>query len=109
MSHKSSHPDHKIGGVVVKRNRIVSVGFNKYKTHTKSNHPFKNIHCELDCILSANKQDLVGATIYLYRETKQGVPAISRPCSYCMQLLIETGIKTIMYSNDGSYSQETLK
>lgn len=108
MSQKSSHPDHKIGGCIVNKSKIVSVGFNKPKTHVKSNHPYKNIHCELDCILGVDRELLKNATIYLYRETSKGVPAISKPCQWCSLLLKEVGISKICYSFEGDYKMENV-
>lgn len=108
MSYKSTHPEHRIGGVIVKKSRVISLGFNKPKTHTKSNHLYKNIHCELDCILSAEKGDLQGSTLYLYRENKQGVPSLSRPCKWCQVLIREVGIKAVCYTDHNSFKKEML-
>lgn len=106
ISKKSNHPKHKIGGILVKKKRVISIGFNKYKTHSKSNHPYKNIHCELDCILGIDLNILNGSSIYLYRETKDGRPALSKPCKWCEQLLKNVGISRVYYTNNGSYYEE---
>ena len=66
MSKKSTHPRYKIGGVVVKKSKIISLGFNRAKTHPQSNHPHKNIHCELDCVLGVDPELLRDSTLYLY-------------------------------------------
>jgi deoxycytidylate deaminase len=101
----SDHPDHQHGAVIVKRNRVISIGYNKYKTSPRSNHPHSHIHSELDAILKANI-NLSGCSIYIYRENKHGQPAISRPCPSCQALLKSLGITTWHYSDAGGYKEE---
>jgi len=108
MANKSEHPEYRIGGVIVKKSKVISLGFNRNRTHPKSNHPFKNIHCELDCILGIDPKLLSGATIYLYRESKLGIPAISKPCKWCHQLLLNCGIKEVAYTFEGNFKKEKL-
>lgn len=108
MSYKSTHNKHKIGGVLVKKSKIISLGFNKSKTHTKSTHLFKHIHCELDCILGISKEELLGASIYLYRQNKDGTVAMSRPCKWCYEMLKEAGIKTVYYTDCGNFKKEDI-
>jgi deoxycytidylate deaminase len=108
MAKKSNHPQHKIGGCVVSKSKIVSVGFNKYKTHAKSNHPFQHVHCELDCILGIEENLLKDCTIYLYRETKNGTVAISKPCIWCDRLLKNVGIKSVCYTDNNSFKEDIL-
>ncbi len=97
---------HKIGAVVVKKNKIVGLGFNKpSKTHPQSNHPFKTIHAELDAILDSDKDDLIGATIYVYREHKNGHPASAKPCPHCQELIKRYKLKKVCYTDDGNYKE----
>lgn len=108
ISYKSDHPQHHIGGVLVKKSKVISVGFNKCKSHPKSNAPYRHIHCELDCILGVDKEDLEGAHIYLYRQTKAGEIALSRPCKWCHELLKQAGIKTVYYTDYGGFKEEEI-
>lgn len=104
-SKHSDHPAHKLGAVIVKGNKIISVGFNKNKTHTKSNHAWKRLHAEISAILKA-KQDLTGCSIYVYRETKNGDLGIAKPCSSCSAAIKETGIKKIYYTIQTGFTGE---
>jgi deoxycytidylate deaminase len=54
-SKHSDHPAHKLGAVIVKGNKIISVGFNKNKTHTKSNHAWKGFTLKFAQSLRLNK------------------------------------------------------
>lgn len=98
---------HKLGAVIVNKNKVLGIGFNKpNKTHTKSNHPFKTIHAELDSILGLSKEDLKGSTIYIYRQHKNGSPLLAKPCEHCQELLKLAQIKYVCYTSNGGYIKE---
>jgi dCMP deaminase len=107
ISKHSDHPVHQLGAVIVRGNRIISLGFNKNKTHTKSNHAWKRLHAEI-CAIIKSKEDLTGCTIYVYRETKLGNLGMARPCQSCMIAIQEAGIKKICYSTETGYAQEII-
>jgi deoxycytidylate deaminase len=107
ISKHSDHPAHQLGAVIVRGNRIISLGFNKNKTHTKSNHAWKRLHAEI-CAIIKTKEDLTGCTIYVYRETKLGNLGMARPCPSCLAAIQESGIKRICYTTENGYVQETV-
>lgn len=97
---------HKIGAVVVKKGKILGLGVNNpFKTHPKSTNPFKTVHAELDAILDCDPNELRGATIYVYREHKNGQPACSKPCPHCHELIMRCGIKKVCYTDYGSFKE----
>lgn len=103
LSYKVSY-HHKIGAVVVWKNRPIGFGYNQpNKTHTKSNNNYSTIHAELGAILNAG--DCKGADIYIYREWKDGTLASSKPCQFCQQLLKEAGIKNVYYTDTGGFKK----
>ncbi len=104
----SDHHQHKIGAVIVKRNKILSTGFNKLKTHPLSPHPFRSCHAEFVAISFLSSEQLKGSTIFVYRETKQGELANSRPCSYCYSLIKSKGIKKIVYTHEDGVKEECI-
>jgi deoxycytidylate deaminase len=105
ISKLSDHRNHKLGSVIVRGSKVVSVGTNRVKTHPRSTHPFRSLHSEMAAILLA-KQDLNDCEIYVYRETKEGIPALARPCVYCFPFIRESGIKKIHYSVAAGYKTE---
>ena len=108
LSMKSAYYQ-QLGAVIVQKSKILGVGFNKpNKTHVKSNTPYKTIHAELDAILSASFNNLTGATIYVYRQHRNGALAMSKPCKYCLHMLAAYGIRTIYYTTEGGYCKESL-
>ena len=88
--------DYRLGACIAKANRIISVGYNRQKTHTKSRHKYKWLHAEMDAILRA-REDLRGATIYVVRVRKNDTLGRSMPCRECMSWLAEVGIKKIIF------------
>jgi deoxycytidylate deaminase len=106
-SKRSDHHSHKLGCVIVRGSRILGIGHNMMKTHAKSNHSFKSVHAEFMAILNSGR-NIRGATAYIFREQKNGIPAMSRPCKDCWKLLMEYGIKNVVYSFEGTFVQERL-
>lgn len=103
----------KVGACLVIGKSIVK-GHNKRKTHPRfanpSIHIKTSIHAELDCLARTKKIEIPFATLYVYRETQDGNPAMSKPCVHCMSFLRDSGIKTIYYSvqNYPYYKKENL-
>lgn len=102
MSHKSDHADYRIGAVVVKKNKILGLGYNRNKTHTKSPHKYRHLHAEIDAMLGISIDDLRNAEIYVWRQTKNGVPALAKPCLSCMQAIKISRLKMVHYTADAA-------
>jgi deoxycytidylate deaminase len=99
---KSDHPYYRLGAVIVRGNRVIATGWNKYKTSPKSPHPFKHIHAEVAALINCGEK-AKGADIYVYREGKDGVPRLSKPCFSCLRAIKSAGIKRVFYT-DVSFS-----
>jgi deoxycytidylate deaminase len=119
VSRTSRYPRIKIGCCIVKKNRVLSVGVNLLKSHPlqkkynhyrpiDENHIRNNIHAELDAIRKCSKQDLTGASIYIYREDSIGRLRICRPCEACMRLIRESGISVVYYTTEDGFCKEVL-
>jgi len=103
ISLQGEHCQHKVGAVIVKNGRPISTGFNSYKTHPLMNkkNPLKTTHAEVSAIIRARKREnIAGATIYVFREHRNGTPALARPCEYCWAILKEHGIKDVYYTTE---------
>ena len=98
-----STEDNRHGCIVAKKGRILGIGWNKDKTHPAAKHTFTQcIHAEMAAIVSVNKEDLVGADIYVARVKRcKGEPVgISRPCVHCMGLIRTSGIRRVYYTTN---------
>ena len=113
----SDFPRVKIGAVVVNKHHIISSGCNsKQRTHRiQSDYNRKRfdgyspgmLHAEVSALLPLiNKVDLSKATIYVYREYKDGTLGMCRPCKACMALIKELGIRKIHYTTVDGYTEE---
>jgi deoxycytidylate deaminase len=102
LAAKSDHKDHKMGSILVQKNRVISVGFNKLKTHAKSNTSFKATHAEFDAIFGVDQKLTKGSILYIWRGKKDGTSGISRPCRFCAEIIKAAGIKGVFYSIDSS-------
>lgn len=93
---------HKIGALVMLKGGGSIAGWNKKKTHPR--FQTRSIHAEMDCILKAARggHSLGGATIYVARQTRDGRPALAKPCPTCMSLLHEAGVRRVVWTTDGS-------
>ena len=105
------------GAIIVQHDEIISTGYNgaprgrkncadlNYCTRAEMNIPSgqryelcRSVHAEANCIISAARRDMLGATIYmLCRDPMTGelIPD-STSCSMCRRLIINAGIARIV-------------
>jgi len=108
VAKNSDHHSHQVGAVITYKNRVLSVGFNKSKTHPKSFHQFKSTHAEFDAVLSLGQMDYSKCSVYVYREKKDGSMGNSKPCEWCQKMLKSIGLNTIYYSHENGIIKEIL-
>ena len=97
----------RLGCVIVNRNKIIGHGKNNMeKTHPASPNFYKYLHAEIAAIIKSNRDMLRGAILYVYRESKLGVPVISRPCTSCYEAIKLAQIKKICYTDNGQFVEE---
>ena len=114
VSNLSDYKKVKISTVVVLKREIVSVRYNNHKSHpilkvfNKKYRGFNtkesNIHAEMNALMKCKHINIKGATIYIYRELKDGSLGNCFPCPACQRRIITAGIKRIVYTDcDGIY------
>lgn len=112
LREKSNHRQHKHSAIIMLRGRPLSFGFNNpNKTHPfiRKYSPVKAMHSEVAALLACkNKSLLKKAVMIVYREARDGTMANSRPCSVCMAILKDSGLKTIMFSTPNGWVEERL-
>jgi dCMP deaminase len=87
-----------VGSVIVKNNRLISMGYNGYIpgaphiSRVEDNHEQSIIHSEINAITDCAKRgvSLEGAKIYITHY----------PCPNCFRCIAACGIKEIYYHND---------
>lgn len=117
VSELSDHKHH-IGCVVTMGSRIVSSGHNsKTKCHALQAKLDKemfggehrgSLHAEVDALLPLIRKgvDLSNASLYVYRQHKNGIMACARPCARCEKLIRQAGIKRIFYTVESGIAEE---
>lgn len=120
ISTLSDHPIQKLGCVVVDKHRIISSGHNSHsKCHAIQAKLDKEtfnmecrgcLHAESSALIPLIKQGYVfnKASIFVYREHANGMRGMARPCSRCMKIIKECGIKNIYYTTEDGYARERL-
>lgn len=120
-SKRSNYQKYMIGAVIEKNGKPISIGWSQEKTHPFTNqhgtysknncvHIGKNIHAEISAIFRVkNRESLIGAAIYIYRQNKDGNLAMSRPCPMCYKMIKECGFKKMIFTTDGGIEEELLK
>ena len=118
VSELSDYPIHKLGCVVVKGHRIVSSGHNhktrccalqaKLDTEKYGVNCPGRMHAEIMALmpLMRDKVNLSNASLYIYREHKNGTLAMARPCSSCEKIIKELGIRKVFYTIENGYAVE---
>ncbi len=96
------HKLHRLGAVVAKGNSVISIGWNRNKTHPKSTHAWKYIHAEMSALMKAGEK-ASGADLYVARVGRDGVLRNSMPCPACMALIASYGIKRVFFTNENEW------
>lgn len=109
-----------LGAVVVNHHRIIGSGFNsatrtdiiQARLDQKKYGCFceGRLHAESSALIPFIKRriNLSGASIYVYRELKDGTPAMARPCSSCFELIKKCGIKKVYYTTNNGFCREDI-
>jgi deoxycytidylate deaminase len=104
----STNDYHRVGSSLWQGSRLISVGWNNFKTHPDSPTRFHAQHSEFNCLVGLHKYDVVGATIFVVRLTRGGDIGIAKPCDICEKMLRAAGIRKVFYSGR-DYEVEELK
>lgn len=100
---KSDYHKAQIGAVVVKGNKVLSKAYNEIR-HCKVGKRFSpwdnSVHAERNACRKVDKEKLKGTSIFVYRETKDGMPALALPCDDCFNMIQSLGIKRIYFSTN---------
>ena len=99
----------RMAAIIAHRGRIVSIGFNRKKSHPLqakyAKHPeCQFLHAEIDAIRKALKkfspEEISNFTMFVARVRKDDLPALAAPCYGCSNALKDFGIKEVYYTKD---------
>ncbi len=92
------------GAVIVSGGSILGAGTNRDRNHphvlgsTSNVGLYTSRHAEYMAIQKLNHAVVPRATLYVARVNRMGGPMMSRPCNKCWSLLMEYGIKEVVYT-----------
>ena len=97
---EQSSCDTRHGAVIVKGGSVLAVGWNKNKNHPtvfgEGSILCASVHAEMDALSKVS--DAKGATMYIARLNKRGVPMMSKPCESCSEGLDRAGIRRVVHT-----------
>lgn len=114
----------RIGCIVVYKGTVLAKGFNSDRTHTvqakyntwryhNSGNRYlpEKIHGEISALNKIKYLDIDFSKVhvYVYRELRNGTPAMARPCPACMAAIHEMGIKYIHYTTEHGIAVERIE
>lgn len=120
MAEKSPFYKQRIGCVVTYKGKIISAGFNSYKTHPiqrKYNRiRFEecaspdSLHAEIHALSQIKNLDIDWnkVSVYTYRIMKSKEFGLAKPCKSCMAYIKSLGIKHICYTTNDGFAHERL-
>lgn len=95
---KSQFHCHRVGAALFKGKSLISVGWNKRKTHPK-NACILSRHGEFDTLIKLPMEQIAGARLYIARLTRTGKISYSKPCKDCLSFLKKLPLDKIYYTN----------
>lgn len=89
------------GAVLTQGGRVLGIGVNVNKNdpvYSGEDQLAFSVHAEEAAIRSWGGASLKGATIYVARLGRRGVPLNSKPCAKCQELLKTAGVRRVVYT-----------
>lgn len=104
------YPKFRLGSVIYKGGRYLSVGWSKLHTHPSQIGDDRESQERVATHAEAHAINMCGdprnATIYVARIGRNGKIGLSKPCNRCMELIVQAGIKKVVYTaSDSTYEE----
>ena len=123
-SKESKFPKYHLGAVAIYKGSLLAAGCNSKKTNPRqmllnrergwranTNEFYNPVHAELACLSKIRYLDIDFSKVrlYIYREHKNGVKAMARPCSACRKMIKDMGVKEVWYTTEDGFAYEYME
>lgn len=123
-SKQSDFKQHHLGAVVIYKGSLLASGYNSTKTspiakkynrergfNVEASCSTNSIHAEMAALNKIKYLDIDFSKVklYIYREHKNGVKAMARPCPACQKMIKDMGIKEIWYTTENGFGYEYME
>lgn len=124
VSKQSNFRQHHLGAVVIYKGSLLASGYNSNKTSpmakrynrergfdVEASCSTNSIHAEMAALNKIKYLDIDFSKVklYIYREHKNGVKAMARPCPACQKMIKDMGIKEIWYTTENGFGYEYME
>jgi deoxycytidylate deaminase len=97
-AHRDKDCYYQLCALVVRKNRVIGVGYNNPKTHPRALTKMKQQHAELAAILAAPSLDLSGCELIVVRARRDHKMGMAKPCLACQRIIHAARIKKVYYT-----------
>ncbi|MFL1672666.1 hypothetical protein [Paenibacillus dendritiformis] len=103
-SRKSKVSKYKHCSMLIKGNRVLSIGINREKAGCLGDPIYeqKGWHSELDCLYKMSPECIKGSVLYVAGINNNNI-LLSKPCIHCQRYLEKFDLKAIYYSTPYGY------
>ena len=99
-AHRDKECYYQLCALVVKKKRVLSVGYNNPKTHPLANTKMRQLHAEMDAIIRCTPDQLDGAELIVVRARRDRKVGMAKPCRACDAFVRRMGLKRVYYTVD---------
>lgn len=90
----------RMGALIVKSGRVLAGDVNAPKVSPSTPPNRVSTHAEIRTI--KNTRNVRGATLYVARLRSKDIPALAKPCAWCMQEIIDSGISRVVFTTNNN-------
>ena len=91
----------RMAALLVKSGRVLGGDVNVPKISPSTPPNRVSTHAEIRVI--KNSYNVRGATLYVARLRSKDIPALAKPCSWCMQEIVRAGISRVVFTTNSGY------
>lgn len=99
-AHRDADCYYQLCALVVKKKRVLAVGYNNPKTHPLAKTKMRQIHAEFGAIIGCTPEQLDGAELIVVRARRDHKVGKAKPCAACNKFITNVGIKRVYYTVD---------